>query len=356
MHAALRYEDPQRLREYANAHRLARGTVAEFQSGSPVRHVERPRWVKVIDAMNTANRYLARCDVAWLELRALYLEVMSGNAVRSRVRREPWAESILAACRYLGPDHETTARMRRARDAADWYGGRNPEPMIKRAPRIHDGVERHLRTIARPESGRFAYTRASLALERAAARYHTLVPIPFLVLREFRAAASEAEQSAIATVGADLCMELAEVAIALELRRHEYERREALLGTDDDLRAQLLLAHDRCRLGELHLLNGEVATAADLARTTEERLRALTRHSIGQAEHRWWSMALNHCDALLADCLFVQGKRSRAAEHYRKAHEGYAVAGVVDSPSHNERLRATFNAAVFAAGRWQTVT
>jgi hypothetical protein len=350
MDAALRYEDPQRLREYADAHRLARGVAADLQSRPAGREVERPQWIRVIDAMNTANRYLARCDDAWLEMRAVYLEVMARNAVPRRVRREPWAESIVEACRYLGPGSATVERMRSARRSADWHGRRGPEREHRRRNAVRSAVERHLRTLARPDTGRLAHLRAIGGLHRAAAEQPIAADIAAIVKREFQAASSDAKPT-IAAIGTELCRDLAEVATARELFEHFHEVSTELMAGDDDLASQLHFAEVQCRAGDLCLLNGEVAAAARLAREAEERLRSLTRFHINRADHQRWVGVLNDCDALLADCLLVQGKRSRAAEYFRKAHQGYAVADA-EGVRHQERVRAMFNAAVFAAGRW----
>ncbi|MEV3938446.1 hypothetical protein AB0K52_21025 [Glycomyces sp. NPDC049804] len=337
------FDEPWAAGQYAAVRRRTRALVEEFarQPGSSGRRVDRATWARVIEAMNDANRHLARCDGVWLEMRALYLEVMAGNAVRFRVRREGWAASILTACRYLGPDHEITERMKRARDSADWYGRQPASGTLRQGLKVAADVDRHLGELAVGK------------LRRAALKFeHLSLVIATVAVKRYEAAEGDAAV-AIAGLGAELCHDLGEVEIARALFKPFYEEVSAVTpeGVDD----LLLLAEARTRMGTMELLNGDAAAAEPLVRTVERDLQPSPRFAgVRRAQHRRWMRALDDANALLADCLFVGGKRNEAGRHYREAYEGYLTAGG-EGPGYTERLSAAFNAAVFTAGAWWKV-
>lgn len=127
--------------DYARAHRAAREAAA-LVTGA----ISRQSWDHVLDAVDAADRDLAKLDDARLEPLAARLDMVARAGDPARQRRMLATEAgpaIRGACRRYGPRHELMHRMRAAREIAIRSVGVADAKGRRAGDRVAKAIHRH---------------------------------------------------------------------------------------------------------------------------------------------------------------------------------------------------------------------
>ncbi|MFE6780444.1 hypothetical protein [Streptomyces sp. NPDC057702] len=329
-------DDEAALRAYASARRAALSAAELAREGA-----DRATLTRVADAMSAADRSLARCDDAWLDLRVGYLELLAASASAYRLRREPWAESIAVACRYRGPTSEAVARLRTAARSVAGHVSAGEARRLERSRQTLDDA------LQRPDAPAGA-VRATWRLAKWYRHLFLAEPLAHAVTRTVDWLPHDALRHAAACTGAQLCADVGQLERARDLYEIGYAAAAGRLAGRPGFAARCELARTRQRLAEYHLMNGEVARAEALTRTSLEALPGLRDAARRPRETTACAEVGDGGRQLLADCLLVAGRRAEAHAAYRAAHSALAV---VERPTPREAraTRALWHAVLFTA-------
>jgi hypothetical protein len=318
--------------------------------------VDRDTWDRVKSAILLADRELAQCDEAWLELRAAYLEMLLSNGKRFRVRamaRNEATHAMRAAARRYGPNHALAQRMRAARDVALGACELKPSRMKKAAERV---------STARRKFG--MNSRQALTAELRQVQVYRELPLPDLAADHLRRLvdrlAGDERRAAIAMDAAHTCASLGEV----EAARHCFEvsytleiasldEHLAKLNGDDQITARIAhasLDQNRAR----HLVDtGEPGEAESVLLP----LLASVPRMVEQVRHRddaqWLADIEEGALGTLADALVADGRWSQAYRTYLQAHQRVRAGRT----QYDEVTAARyFNSAAYASRGWEQLS
>jgi hypothetical protein len=315
--------------------------------------VGRDTWVQVIDAMNMANKDVARCDDAWLELRTAYLEMMASNASPRRLRRERWAESITTACRYRGPDSDTVTRMRTAAQEVARHRSKWEERRLHKAiHKMHDTMEMH-ETMERPGAGGIDVVNATWRLAKWYRELFRADLLAHAVASTVHSLPDDWLKHEVARSAAQLCDDVGQIETGRDIYQIYYAAESERLTGQDSFAARCQIVTMQHRLAEYHLMNGEAARAEALVRTALRALPDLRDAARSRHEATAWGTVHDACRCLLPDCLLVQGRWREAHAAYQEAHDGFAA---VERPTIKDTRTANLlrNAVIYTSRKWQS--